>query len=119
MSVRIDGVVAALLASDEPSVVLATRRDVLNEPSSSLGELRERVRDSRRAKALIAGVPPGPVYNKWHGAHWVLADLADLGHPPGVLELTGLRDRVLDHWLRPEYYSEYETKSRAGAYGKQ
>ena len=118
MSVGIDGVVEALLAADEPSVVLATRRDVLDEPASSLVELRERVRDSPRAEALIAGVPPGPVYNKWHGAHWVLADLADLGYPSGSPELTGFRDRVLDHWLRPEYYSEYETKSKAGAYGK-
>jgi len=48
----------------------------------------------------------------------VLADLADLGYPSGATELTGFRDRVLDHWLRPEYYSEYETNSKAGAYRK-
>lgn len=118
MRVGIDGVVEILLAADEPSLVLATRRDVLNEPASSLTGWGERVRESPRARALIAGVPAGPVYNKWHGAHWVLADLADLGYPSGAPELTGLRDRVLDHWLRPEYYAEYETKSKAGAYGK-
>ena len=118
MKVGIDGVVEALLAADEPSVVLATRRDVLGEDGPSLVGLGERVRDSLRARALIAGVPPGHVYNKWHGAHWVLADLADLGYPSGAPELTAPRDRVLDHWLRPEYYSEYETNSKAGAYGK-
>jgi hypothetical protein len=118
MSVGIGGVVEALLAADEPSVVLATRRDVLNEPGSSLVELGERVRESPRARTLIAGVHPGSVYNKWHGAHWVLADLADMGYPTAAPELTNLRDRVLDHWLGPEFYAEYEATSKAAAYGK-
>ena len=83
MAVGIDGVVAGLLAVDEPSVVLAVRRDVLGEPASALEELGEMVRNSTRARALIAGVHPGNVYSKWHGAHWVLADLADLGYPTG------------------------------------
>jgi hypothetical protein len=100
-----------LQAHDEPSVVLALRRDVLNEPASSLGDLREQVRKSPRARALIEGVFPGNVYAKWHGAHWVLADLADLDYPAQADELSGLRDRVADQWLSPGYYLEYEARS--------
>jgi hypothetical protein len=87
------------------------RRDVLNEPASSLGDLREQVRKSPRARALIEGVFPGNVYAKWHGAHWVLADLADLDYPAQADELSGLRDRVADQWLSPGYYLEYEARS--------
>jgi hypothetical protein len=111
MSVDVDHVIESLQAHDEPSVVLALRRDVLNEPASSLGDLREQVRKSPRARALIEGVFPGNVYAKWHGAHWVLADLADLDYPAQADELSGLRDRVADQWLSPGYYLEYEARS--------
>jgi hypothetical protein len=119
MTVDLADVVELLLAADEPSVVLRVRRDVLGEPDSALGDLGEEVRNSSRARALIAGVPPGNVYNKWHGAHWVLADLADLGYPPGASEIKPLRDRVADHWLSTGFYTEYEAKSKASAYGRE
>jgi hypothetical protein len=118
MAVGIDGVVAGLLASGEPSVALAVRRDVLGEPDSALEELGEVVRNSTRARALIAGVHVGNVYSKWHGAHWVLADLADLGYPPGATDLVPLRDQVADQWLSPNFYTEFEAKSTANAYGR-
>ena len=101
MTVDVADVVEVLLAADEPSVVLATRRNVLGEPASRLRDLEAGVRNSTRARALIAAVYPGNVYTKWQGAHWVLADLADLGYPGEANELTGLRDRVADQWLIP------------------
>jgi hypothetical protein len=119
VTVEVADVIETLLAQDEPSVVLRTRRDVLGEPDSALGDLGEEVRNSSRARTLIAGVPPGNVYNKWHGAHWVLADLADLGYPPGASEIEPLRDRVADHWLSTGFYTEYEAKSKASAYGRE
>ncbi|MEX0698647.1 MAG: hypothetical protein WD354_02835 [Acidimicrobiia bacterium] len=118
MTAKVDGVVEALLGAGEPSLVLAVRRDVLNEPDSSLGDLREQVRTSPRARTLIAGVYPGNVYAKWHGAHWVLADLADLDYPAEANELIGLRDRVADHWLGRGYYLEYESRSKTDGYGR-
>jgi hypothetical protein len=119
MTVEVADVVEVLLATDEPAVVLATRRNVLGEPASRLRDLEEQVRNSTRARALIAAVYPGNVYAKWHGAHWVLADLADLGYPGKANELTGLRDRVADHWLDPRYYVEYEPRSKSDVYGRE
>ena len=37
-------------------------------------------------------------YTRWVGAHWVLADLADIGYPPGDTALIPLREQVYD-WL--------------------
>src|SRR5688572_4734871 len=99
----IDHIVEALLALDEPSVSLALRRDVIDDGEGSLEELGERVRHSRRAWALLDGVAPGSVYQKWRGAHWVLSDLADLGYPRGAGELAPLGQRVVDHWLGAGY----------------
>jgi hypothetical protein len=48
----------------------------------------------------------------------VLADLADLGYPPGAGELNPLRDRVADQWLGRDYYLEYEAKSQASGHGR-
>ena len=106
MSVGIDGVVETLLAADESSVVLATRRDVLGEDGrSAMVELGERVRDSTRARALIAGVPPGPVYRNgtapigcWRTWPIWASRLGDRTRPavgPG-----------LDEWLKPGYFKE-------------
>ena len=119
MAVDVDDVVEVLLAQGEPSVVLGVRRDVLGEPDSALDDLRDEVGNSSRARALIAGVPNVNVYDKWHGAHWVLVDLADLGYPRGASELEPLRDRVADEWLDARYYVEFEAKSKASAYGRE
>jgi len=51
---------------------------------------------------LIEGAAHVPVYAKWQGAHWVLAALADIGHPPGDPALVPLRERVLATWLAVE-----------------
>ncbi len=119
MAVAVGDVVERLLALDEASVVLGVRRDVLGEPDAVLGDPRDEVRNSSRARALIAGVPNVNVYHKWHGAHWVLVDLADLGYPRGASELEPLRDRVADEWLDARYYLEFEAKSKASAYGRE
>lgn len=119
MTVAVDSVVEQLLATDEPSVVLAVRRDVLGESDAALAQLGEEVRTSSRVRTLIAGVPERNVYEKWHGAHWVLADLADLGYPRGASELEPLRDRVADQWLDDRYYVEFEAMSKASAYGRE
>jgi hypothetical protein len=58
------------------------------------------------------------VYQKWQGAHWVMATLADLGYPPGDRALVPLRDQLLDHWLAPQYFDEFEVGSKAKSYEK-
>lgn len=44
------------------------------------------------------GIIPYNPYQKWYGTHWVLAQLADIGYPPGDQNLIPLREQVY-HWL--------------------
>ncbi len=117
-AIETEDVIEALLALDEPSLTLAVKRDVLGERGSTLSELGERVRASPMVQSLLGSVAPDSIYQKWHGAHWVLADLADLGYPPGASELIPLRDRVLAEWLAPAYFKEFKTLSKTGGYGR-
>jgi hypothetical protein len=58
---------------------------------------------------------PG-VYSKYTGAHWVLADLADIGYPPGDASLIALRDQVYELWLDPERTRERVVDREAARY---
>jgi len=58
------------------------------------------------------------IYQKWQGAHWVMAALADLGYPPGDRDLIPMRDQLLDAWLAPEFYDEWECASKEKAYSR-
>lgn len=116
---------ASLLASPEPSIRYKVRVGVLGENPASrrMRALREEIRCSPRVLALLSGrggdgrLPRGrTVYQKWQGAHWVMATLADLGYPPGDRTLVPLRDQLLDHWLAPQYFAEFEAKSEAKSY---
>lgn len=44
------------------------------------------------------GIIPYNPYQKWYGTHWVLAQLADIGYPPGDQNLIPLREQVY-YWL--------------------
>jgi hypothetical protein len=119
--------VARLLKSSEPSIRWKTRLGVLGENprSASNRALRETIRRSPRVQALLSHSAvigrPGTyraVYYKWQGLHWVLARLADLGYPPGDRRLEPLRDRVLDLWLGPYYFTEFEAGSKSAAYAR-
>ncbi|OLC55013.1 MAG: hypothetical protein AUH85_10355 [Chloroflexi bacterium 13_1_40CM_4_68_4] len=118
-------IVDSLLRSPEPSIRWKTRTAVLGEsPRSAKGKaLQEEIRASRRARALLARRSqlgrPGTaraVYYKWQGWHWVLASLADLGYPRGDEALHPIRDRVLDFWLAPTYFHEFEARTEDAAY---
>ena len=102
-------VVRALLASDEPSIRRKVRVDVLGEDPASRANRRlgEEIRTSPRARALIDGAATAP-YRKWQGRHWVLQTLAELGYPAGDEALEALASSVLETWLNPRYYREYE-----------
>ena len=92
-----------LLASDEPSIRWKVRVGVLREDPPK--RLREEIRRSHRARALIDGVTaanPGN-YFKWQGAHWVVQSLADLGYPPGDPDVVAIVDKVMATWLSPSH----------------
>jgi hypothetical protein len=121
-------IVNALLKSAEPSIRWKTRVHVLGDDPSSkaLRALQEEIRRSPRVQALLSRRKqlgrPGmarQVYYKWHGLHWVLASLADLGYPEGDDGLNPLRDRVLELWLGPSFFEEFEARSKEASYGKQ
>jgi hypothetical protein len=56
------------------------------------------------------------VYAKYTGAHWVLADLADIGYPPSDASLAPLRDQVYETWLAPERTRERVVAREAARY---
>lgn len=122
---RATSVVSALLHSAEPSIRWKTRVHVLGEErgSRAIRALQEEIRRSPRVRALLSRRDqlgrPGTarrVYYKWQGVHWVLASLADLGYPSGDKTLHAIRDRVLDFWLGPRYFHEFEARTEAAAY---
>ena len=107
-------VIEQLLADPEPAIVWKTRTSVLGEASDP--DLQEQVKRSSRVRRLVSAIPPTNVYDKWHGSHWVLASLADLGYPLGDRELFTHRDNILDTWLKPTYFAEFEAISMKAAY---
>ena len=119
----------ALLKSTEPSIRWKIRVGVLGEDaqSRSVRALRDEIRTSPRVRALLARrdsrgrikTKPGHgVYDKWQGAHWILAHLSDLGYPQGDSTLFPVRDQVLARWLSPEFYEEFEATRKQDAYKK-
>jgi hypothetical protein len=119
--------VDTLLASDEPAIRWKSRVHVLGEDKAAREprRLREAVRTSPRVTALLSrrdarGHIAGTrgVYDKWQGAHWILATLADLGHPENDASLEPLRDAVLACWLDRAFYEEFEAHDKASAYKK-
>src|SRR5687768_1862849 len=100
-------VLDALLASEEPSIRWKVRVGVLgDDPASpSMRALRSEIRTAPRVTALLTHRDAAgrftrgrSVYDKWQGAHWILASLADLGYPHGDADLHPARDQILDTW---------------------
>jgi hypothetical protein len=124
-SVTTRAVIEKLLRSEEPSIRWKARVHVLGESpdSRALRALREEIRGSARVRALLSrreqlGRPGSrrQVYYKWQGVHWVAASLADLGYPEGDEGLHPIRDRLVELWLGPAYYRDFEAKTEAAAY---
>ncbi len=112
-----------LLGSEEPSIRLRARVEVLKEHAESRAarELAEEVRWSERVRLLLSerrgGAIPYHPYAKWYGAHWVLGALADLRYPQGDQSLAPLREQVYG-WLFSKGHMEYVKKHEvyAGPY---
>ncbi|HBY98291.1 MAG TPA: hypothetical protein DEP84_30835 [Chloroflexi bacterium] len=105
-------IVDDLLNSAEPSVRFKVMVNVLGRDpeSAQLKRLQQEIKTSPRVKTLLSegdeeGNIPSHPYAKWYGAHWVLADLADIGYPPGDESLVVLRERVYK-WLFGESHQK-------------
>ena len=107
-----DEVTQRLLNSDEPSIRLRTRVEILGESLSDreAAESLERVKHSARVRRLLSERKDGKIayhpYSKWYGAHWVLASLADMRYPFGDKTLIPLREQVYE-WLFSKQHLEY------------
>lgn len=97
--------VSRLLNSDEPAIRYKVMISVLDQDpaSAGIGRLQQAIAASPRVRRLLSerdggGHIPYHPYTKWYGAHWVLADLADIGYPAGDESLIPLREQVY-RWL--------------------
>jgi hypothetical protein len=105
-------VISRLLQAGDPAVRYKALVNVLGlDPDSRhVAAVREEIRASDRVRRLLAErdadgrIPHGP-YAKWHGAHWVLATLADIGYPPGDSSLIPLREQEYA-WLLSEKHDK-------------
>ena len=116
-------VLESLLSSDDPCV----RYRALVDGCGVSGELpqarreQEAIRSSSRAKSLLStrdesGRIRGYVYAKYTGAHWVLADLADMGYPSGDSSLAPVADQVQELWLSPSQTKERVVDGESARY---
>ena len=110
-----DSIIDRLLSSPEPSVRYKVRVKVLveDENSPSIRTLRRAIKRSMRVRTLLGDRdeqgrihPVRHAYQKWTGAHWVFATLADIGYPSGDTELVPIWDQVFACWLNPEAIQE-------------
>jgi hypothetical protein len=76
-----------LLNSDEPSIRWKTLVNLLDENPASpkIKKLQLEIKNSPRVKSLLSRKDSTGkitslrnVYDKWQGAHWILASLADI-----------------------------------------
>ena len=125
--VTAERVIDRLLASEEPAIRFKTRVHVLKESVGNrrIRALQEEIRRSSRVRRLLSGRDASGrlrgrgVYDKWRGAHWVLATLADIGYPRGDKSLQPMRDQLMERWLnRESFYEEFDADTRAGSYGR-
>jgi len=106
-------VLKSLLSTDDPCVRYRALVDVGGVSRESPQAQREQaaIRSSTRVKSLLSyrdqrGHIRGNVYAKYTGAHWALADLADIGYPSGDGSLVPIRDQVSEFWLSPSRTKE-------------
>ena len=100
-------VITQLLNSTEPAVRLKTHLRLLDHEYDT-SEVKKLVVNLKKKSPLISSLfsylPKDEtsetfhVYTKWQGTHWILAQLADIGYPPGDKDLTPSINRVMN-WL--------------------
>jgi hypothetical protein len=122
-----DALINALLDHPDPSIRWKTMVGALGgDPQSKRAKaVQEEIRSSPLVRTLLAHRQADgrltrgrSVYDKWQGAHWILATLADIGYPRGDKSLEPVRDQILDRWLQDFFYQEFEADTKTHAYKK-
>lgn len=114
-----------LMNSQEPSIRYKVKANVFmeNPHSPALVALQKEIRVSNRVQKLLSGRledgrlnPISNPYQKWYGAHWVLAHLAEIGYPKGDRSLFPLREQVYNYWLSERMQNLVECTSKSDVY---
>lgn len=114
-----------LLRSPEPSIRYKVRVNVLGQApaSAAIQQLQQEVKASVRVQKLLSRqdasgkiISQRNVYDKWQGAHWIMATLSDIGYPQADPSLAPVRDQLLDFWLSETFKKEYIAESKSQAY---
>lgn len=117
--------ISQLANSGVAAIQYKIRVGVLGEDPASqpIRKLQQEIRVSAEAETLLQRQDDNghinvyrDVYDKWQGAHWVMAALADLNYPPADKRLKPLRDDLQTQWLAPDYYEEFEATTKASVY---
>lgn len=100
-------IVERLLTWDDPAVRYQAQL-AFNAPDLAGAEmhaLADEIRQSPDSRAMIEGgfVDPRHPYRKWQGAHWVLVQLAERGHPGGDPRLAQIQELVFAWILSPGF----------------
>ncbi|NHJ02985.1 MAG: hypothetical protein EAX86_12690 [Candidatus Heimdallarchaeota archaeon] len=100
-------IVQQLLTSEEPMIQLKTRLQLFDQTFEDV-DIKQICSDLKTKSSIISNlvsylpkskeITPYHVYKKWQGAHWILVDLADIGYPPGDIELIPTKHHELE-WL--------------------
>jgi hypothetical protein len=94
----------------QPALAWKVVVNLLGEGDSSpaAGQAASEVQKAPLVQALIAACNlQQSVYKKWHGAHWVLSILADLGYPQGDETLRPLMEATYRTWLSREHEKKH------------
>jgi hypothetical protein len=100
--------------SKEPAIRLKTYLRLLDHDYETK-EVKKIIADLKKTSPVVSNLfsflpkdkkkPPYHVYTKWQGTHWILADLADIGYPPGDSTLFPSRELELDWLLSKERWA--------------
>jgi hypothetical protein len=98
---------------NEPAIRYKLVAGLSNQPADSkeAREVSRVVKESPQVQGLITAYRQGGYishhpYYKWMGAHWVLAQLADLGYPTGDEGLRPMMNQAYD-WLLGEKHAKH------------
>jgi len=107
--------IESLSNSSQPSISYKTRLRVLQyDPASAeMRLIQQQIACSQVVTQLLSerlcdGTLPRHAYQKWRGAHWVLAQLVELEYPPGDESLSPLQEQAFDWYF--ENKKKYEPK---------
>ena len=117
---RRDPTLRWLLDSTEPAIRAMALADLLDAGpgSKELTRAQSRIMQDPKVRTLLRGQRPnggfggGSPYQKWHGVHWRLVALVELGVPPGEKRSLAAANNELDWMTRRTRSPSCEKKAR-------